>query len=150
MEAITRLQAIGLHVKVLVCDQGSNNWRFLKSFSEVSVDKPYFSYSGNKVCVIYDPPHLIKYIRNNLKKTGFLHQGKPTSWEYIVKFYMLDKESDIRMAPKLTDEYIDIAMFSKMKVNLAVQVLSHSVAADITTLQGLGHSPKRPSSLGNL
>ena len=57
MDAITRLQAIGLHVKVLVCDQGSNNRRLLKSFSDVSVDKPYFSYSGNKVCVIYDPPH---------------------------------------------------------------------------------------------
>ena len=148
MEAITRLQAIGLHVKVLVCDQGSNNRQFPKSFSKVSVDKPYFSYSGKKVYVIYDPPHLIKNVRNNLKKTGFLHEGNPISWEYIVKFYMFDKEGDIRMAPKLTDEHIDIPMFSKMKVNLAVQVLSHSVAAGISTLQRLGHLPKEAKFTG--
>ena len=78
MEAITRLHAIGLHVKVLVCDQGSKNRQFLKLFSDVSVDKPYFSYSGNKVYVIYDPPHLIKNVRNNLKKKKLAFITKET------------------------------------------------------------------------
>ena len=69
---------IGLHVKVLVCDQGSNNRQFLKSFSEVTVDKPYFFYSGNKVYVIYDPPHLIKNVRNTLKKLAFFMKETPS------------------------------------------------------------------------
>ena len=61
---------------------------------------------------------------------------------------MFDKEGDFRMAPKLTDEHIDIPMFSKKKVNLAVQVLSHSVAAGISTLQRLGQLPKEAKFTG--
>ena len=46
------------------------------------------------------------------------------------------------MAPKLSDKHIILAPCSKMGVNLAVQVLSHSVAAGISTLVSLGHLPK--------
>ena len=42
------------------------------------------------------------------------------------------------MAPKLTDDHIHLPMFTKMRVNLAAQVLSHSVAAGISTLQKFG------------
>ena len=43
------------------------------------------------------------------------------------------------MAPKLQDEHIDLPPFSAMHVNLAAQVISHSVAAGISTLSILGH-----------
>ena len=43
------------------------------------------------------------------------------------------------MAAKLQDKHIDLPPFSAMRVSLAAQVLSHSVAAGISTLSILGH-----------
>ena len=46
------------------------------------------------------------------------------------------------MVPKLKDKHIDLPPFSTMGVNLAVQVLNHSVAAGISTLVSLKHLPE--------
>ena len=46
------------------------------------------------------------------------------------------------MAPKLKDKHIDLPPFSTIHVNLAAQVLSHSVAAGISTLASLKHLPE--------
>src|SRR6218665_543967 len=45
----------------------------------------------------------------------------------------LEKGSCLRMCPKLTDGHLQLKPFKKMKVSLATQVLSHSVAAAIRT-----------------
>ena len=46
------------------------------------------------------------------------------------------------MAPMLKDKHIDLSPFSTMRVNLAAQILSHSVAAGISTLVNLKHLPE--------
>lgn len=103
---------------------------------------PYFHVDGHKVYTMYDPPHLIKSIRNNLRNQGFICQGQKIEWKHIVDFYNFDKELSIRMAPKLTDYHINLRAFAAMRVNLATQVLSHSVAAGICTLAELGKLEK--------
>ena len=50
------------------------------------------------------------------------------------------------MAPKLKDKHIILPPFSTMRVNLAVQVLSHSVAVGINTLCALKHLPDEASA----
>jgi len=75
--------------------------------------------------VFYDPPHLLKNIRNNLKKLGFKFGENNVLWQHIVSFYSSDSGSPIRMAPKLTQNH----------------VLSHSVAAGISTHVSLGGLP---------
>ena len=45
------------------------------------------------------------------------------------------------MAPKLTDKHITLPPFAAMRVNLAAQILSHSVAAGINILCNLGNLP---------
>ena len=52
----------------------------------------------------------------------------------------------IRMAPKLTDRHINLPLFTAMRVNLAAQVLSHSVAADINVLCNLKYLPDDASA----
>lgn len=54
----------------------------------------------------------------------------------------MDKSNKIRLAPKLTDAHIDLPPFTPMRVNLAAQVLSHTVAAGIFSLCQLGKLPK--------
>lgn len=94
-----------------------------------------------KIHVIYDPPHLLKNIRNNLKKGNLAYDNQIVRWQYIEEFYRKDKENSIRLAPKLTDKHVELPPFSAMKVNLAAQILSHSVAAGINTLANLGFFP---------
>ena len=60
--------------------------------------------------------------------------GKIISCKHIVDFYNFDKAQPIQMAPKLKDKHINLPPFTAMCVNLAAQVLSHSVAAGLATM----------------
>ena len=143
---ITKLKEIGLDVKVLICDQGTNNRSFLQKLEGATVEKPYIIHDGQKIFVMYDPPHLLKNIRNNFKKSNYKIGDIEVKWEYIVDFYNIDKSMSIRMAPNLTDRHINLPPFTAMRVNLAAQVLSHSVAASINALCNMGHLPDDASA----
>ena len=60
--------------------QGSNNRSFLHQMEDVTFNKPYINYGDVRIFVIYDPPHLLKNIQNNLKKTDFEINGKIVGW----------------------------------------------------------------------
>lgn len=63
------------------------------------------------------------------------------SWDHVEAFFRFDRKNCVRMAPKLTEVHLTLPPFSKMSVKLAAQVLSHSVAAGISTLVQLGVLP---------
>ena len=54
--------------------------------------------------------------------------GKELIWNHIAQLYHSDMEQALHQLPKLTPDHINLNSFSKMKVNLAVQVLSKTVA----------------------
>ena len=143
---LDKLLKIGLLPMALVCDQGATNRCFLKSMCSVSLEQPYILHNNRRIFVIYDPPHLLKNIRNNLKKHDFVvhsaGQDHKICWEYVQKFYDFDKTMPVRMAPKLTDKHLELPPFTSMRVNLAAQVLSHSVAAGMQTLCCFGKLPE--------
>ena len=92
---INKLETIGLQVVALICDQGTNNRSFLHNLEEVTVEKPFIKCNNKKLFVFYDPPHLLKNIRNNLKKGGLQFDGEKVSWKYIVDFFKFDKSQPI-------------------------------------------------------
>ena len=114
-----------MQTKALICDQGPNNRCFLQKLENVSTERPYIVTNNKKVFVLYDPPHLLKNVRNNFKKSNYKYGDVEVKWECIVDFYNMDKVMSIRMAPKLTDKHIIVPPFSTMKVSLAAQTLSH-------------------------
>lgn len=140
-ECIEKLTAVGLTVKVVIGDQGSNNRNLFESVLKATVNKPYFVASETKVYVLYDPPHLIKNVRNNFKKHGFTIHGESVLWEHVRDFYEADSKLPIRMAPKVTYKHINLPPFAPLRVKLATQVMSHSVAAGISTMCSLGALP---------
>ena len=87
-------------------------------------------------CIYFfsDAPHLIKTARNCLfnsglgKHTRLMWNGKELIWNHIAQLYHSDMEQALHQLPKLTPDHINLNSFSKMKVNLAVQVLSKTVA----------------------
>lgn len=141
-ECLSKLEEIQLFPKAVICDQGPTNRCYLETLEKVSVSQPFLIHGNKKVHVIYDPPHLLKNIRNNFKKHDFLFGSgenvQTVCWNHVSEFYAFDKNLPIRMAPRLTDKHLDLPPFTNMRVNLAAQVLSHSVAAGIQTLSHLG------------
>ena len=135
---IDKLTKIGLSVKVLICGKGSKNHQFIESLEKVTCDKPFITVDHKNISVIYDPTHLLKNVCN-FKKHGFFVNNQSIKWQYVTQFYGFDKANTIRMASKLQDKHIDLSPFSAMRVNLAVQVWSHSAAAGISTVSILGN-----------
>jgi len=89
----------------MICDQGSNNQSMVTKLG-ASVSKPYFMHNNNRVIVFNDPPHLLRNILNNLKMLGF-----KVGENNVVSFYCSDSVLPIRMAPKLTQNHVYLAVF---------------------------------------
>lgn len=62
---ISELLKVGLYVTCCVTDQGPNFVKFSKDVG-VSAEKPFFEVNNSKIFYMFDPPHLIKSVRNNL------------------------------------------------------------------------------------
>jgi hypothetical protein len=98
-----------------------------------------YNVSNQSVIHIYDPPHLLKEIRNNLMKRDLYwkQEGDIISarWEDIIYAYEADNTSgELRSMPKMIDGHVYSAKMKKMKVSCAAQVFSHSVASFMTVL----------------
>lgn len=131
-----------------ICDQGTTN----QSAIETLVKDARAAYLRNgenpkrrivvgeqEIIPLYDVPHLIKGVRNNLldKDLVWRTEGKEVvaKWEDIVCAYHIDAASgDIRALPKLTDFHVLPEKIRKMKVANVTQVFSHSVAATIAIM----------------
>ena len=100
-----------------------------------------FTIDGMEIIPIYDPPHLLKGMRNNLlnKNLRIVREfdGKKetidASWNVIVAVYLLDKQSTVARQLQLTEEHVIVDKIHKMRVKHAAQVFSNSVAGYIET-----------------
>lgn len=76
-----------------------------------------------------DACHMIKLIRNCLGSVGYLidFEGSQIHWSYIESLETLQREEGLRLGNRLTKVHVEWER-QKMKVRLAVQTLSSSVA----------------------
>lgn len=144
---IKELYAINLYVKAIVSDVGSNFHKFATE-KGVTPETPYFYINNSKIFYLFDTPHLIKATRNSFFKYSIQFNNFATNKDYLDIFYNKDKENQIRSAPKLTDSHMNPSNFEKMKVKLAVQVFSQTVAAALSTYMSLGALPS--SAVGTI
>jgi hypothetical protein len=135
--------ACNLWVCAAVSDGASPNRKFFELHAGL-VGKEYkddFVYRTINLFAPYrfiyffsDAPHLLKTARNCLfnsgigKHTRLMWNGQDMLWSHIAALYYADLEQDLHQLPKLTIDHINLTSFSKMKVNLAAQVLSNTVA----------------------
>lgn len=139
---IKSLLEVGFIVVGTVCDQYSTNVTAIKqmvtesrqSGHEVQDDLQIFHVNGYEIVAFYDPPHLLKGVRNNFLKYDIKfilnNDQKKASWKHIQQLYELDKgDFNTRMCYKLTDCHIYKDKIKKMKVKYAAQVFSHRVSS---------------------
>ena len=111
---ISKVTETGLNVVALVCDQWSNNRSFIQHLEKVTIDRPYLMYENRRIFVFYDPPHLLKNVRNNLKKADLRIDEGVVSWQCIVDFYNFDKCQPNSNGTKVEDRHIELPPFSAM------------------------------------
>lgn len=154
-EIICAVQTTGLKIKATVCDQGCTNQAAINILVKETihlcktqniVDKYLgFLINNEEIVPLYDPPHLLKCMRNNLltKNLKFNYNGKnqTASWSHIETLYRLDKQNeiyDLRTLPKLTEAHIIPSKIRKMRVSVAAQVFSHRVASTMHLIANYG------------
>lgn len=83
----------------------------------------------------YDACHMLKLVRNALGKEDIIDKnGNVISWRYIIELVKLQDAETLHAANKVRKRHAYFAN-EKMKVNLAAQVLSNSVADALTFLE---------------
>lgn len=150
LDAVINLKDSGLIPVSTVCDQGAGNIKLYATELGVTKEKPFFMVGDLKIYATYDPPHLLKSLRNNFKKYDvrffdFKEQHyKYAEWNHIAQVYDFDKALEHHRAlPKLTDKHFAVKGVDKMSVPLAAQIFSNSVAS---TLMYWSMLPETPSS----
>eukprot|EP00731_Ephydatia_muelleri_P018851 Em0011g891a len=117
--AVARLERCGFNVLGITADGASSNRRFFKihekqSHLDTKIVNPHAP--ERSIFFFSDPPHLIKTVRN-----CWLNRRM---WKMTLQRLF----PGMRIVPKLKYEHIHLIPFSKMRVDLAAQVLSESVA----------------------
>lgn len=91
-------------------------------------------HNSQVIYAFFDTQHLIKSVRNILTKNDIKTTDGIISWKIIDQLYAIDRQGITRMCPKLTDDHVVIIKhnsFKKMRVKLATQVLSKTIASAI-------------------
>ncbi|GFR58231.1 THAP domain-containing protein 9 [Elysia marginata] len=146
-EAICKAADNGLIVKTFVADGLRAN---VKAAIELGCNldvynlcthfqHPHPRHRDEAVYFICDPPHMLKLFRNFLAERGIMkrateHGVQTISWQYIKALHELQKTDSLYLAKKLTNKHINFNNV-KMKVNIAAQTLSSSVATAIDHLR---------------
>ena len=127
---INVLESIGLNVRSVTADQGSSNRSAFKTLGS-TIEHPYFIHNDKFVYLLYDACHLVKSFRNAVYNRDLETLIGTVSWQVIRELHNPDRNSVVKLCPKLTDIHVELNTFDKMNIKLAVQVLSHSCSSAI-------------------
>lgn len=105
-----------------------------------------FVIDGKEIIPFFDPPHLMKGVRNNMltkdleiniSSTSKIRQF--ASWTTIELAYKIDINinSFHRMLPKITEEHVIPQKIKKMRVKNATQIFSSTLSSYIGLLSNL-------------
>lgn len=128
--AMNSIVDAGLIPKVIVCDQNATN-RSLFTKLGINEKKPYYLFRGEKIFGMFDAPHLLKSSRNNIMRHNAIYDGKVAKWDHIRMLYDHDSTRLPRAAPKLSNGHIFLPAFGEMRVGVAAETLSQTVASAI-------------------
>jgi hypothetical protein len=139
--------AVGVKVLFICCDGAAQNRKLFQLYGnddEVTYKtKHMYATDDRDIYFISDPPHLLKTARNCFansfahSKSRLLWFTQDISWTHVSTLYNEHCEkSELRLCPKLTRSHVELTSFSKMRVSLAAQVMSSTVANALEYVYG--------------
>lgn len=156
-EVITAIQSTGLQLLTTVCDPGGTNSAAIKILTNETknfclqneTENHYFGLviNNQEIIPMFDPPHLLKTMRNNLitKDCIFTKNNKSyeASWDHIRRLFEFDIENEssgLRTLPKLNESHVIPEKIKKTRVSVADQTISQRVAATLRLMADYGKS----------
>ncbi|XP_033107351.1 uncharacterized protein LOC117109202 [Anneissia japonica] len=144
-EAIEFVEIAGFQVRALVSDGASPNRKFYRIHSDPATKTTTYSTlhhldPSRTLYFICDVPHLIKTARNNFENSGYhnntrhLHYDKKDiKWTQVLELYEWDiglerTSPGLRRLHKITYEHLHLTPSLRMRVYMAAQFLSSTVA----------------------
>ena len=145
-DCIRKLHDVGVKVVSFTCDGPTTHQAMLKLLGAVlSVDnmQAYFPHpcdENEKIYIFLDACHMIKLVRNTFSDWKVLKDkdGKTIEWKFLEELNELQEKEGLRLANKLRKSHMSWKP-QKMKVNLAAQTLSSSVADALEFCEGKLH-----------
>jgi hypothetical protein len=144
--AVSTIEKEGFVVKAITMDGHRTNMSMAEllgaKFEPLKTCSPYFESPGNnKIYFTFDACHILKLFRNMLQSYRYLKddQNQVIAWDHIVRLNNLQQSHGLKLANKLTDRHIFFEN-QKMKVCLAAQTLSSSVANALRTMKQIDTS----------
>lgn len=151
-KTITTVIKCGVRVLSVTFDGLATNFTMCESLGasfDINNLKPYFVLPGNdcKIYVILDPSHVLKLARNTIGNNKVLvdADNSKIKWKYFEDLETMRIEKDFAHVHKLTKMHIQYGNH-KMKVRIASETLSNSVAISMQYLQDKGHAKFSNSS----
>jgi hypothetical protein len=156
---IHHCEEAGLRIVASVSDQGATNVSVVNQLVQGSGTGRHdarhlkkYDVRNQSVIHIYDSPHLLKGIRNNLMKRDVYWEREgdliSARWDDIIYAYEADNTSgELRSMPKMTDGHVYVAKMKKIKVSCAAQVFNHSVASFMAVLSRIPSEGMDPQNL---
>ena len=137
--AIQALDARSCRVRVITMDGAACNVsmaKYLGCSLNITSINPCNTLPGidHDIYIYFDPCNMIKLIRNNLEKCEkWQTTHGPAKWDHIKLVHSTRDSVGLPLGTRLTSCHINFQN-NKMKVSLAVQTLSKSVAAALELL----------------
>lgn len=150
-EIIYALYEIGANVICVTFDGAASNKTMATKLGACLLPdslKTYFNLDGisHQIFISIDNCHAIKLQRNHFfkKKIFYDEKEKKIDSSFITKLVNLQEKKGLSLAPKINRQHIDYST-QKMKVKLAVQVFSLSVADALDYLRKSGYQDFKES-----
>jgi hypothetical protein len=142
-ECITKLHEVGVKVVSFTCDGPTSHQAMLKLLGAQLLTgnlQAYFQHPCDpkaKIYIFLDACHMIKLVRNTMSDWKVLKDkdGKVIKWQFMEELHKLQESEGLHLANKLRSAHIKWKP-QKMKVNLAAQALSSSVADALEYCEG--------------
>ena len=148
-QCLMKLHDVGVRVVSLTCDGPSCHLSMMKELG-ASLDpadlNPSFVHPSDEtllVFIIFDVCHMLKLVRNVLGDWGVIvdELGQHIKWQYFVELQKLQEKEGLHLGNKLRASHINF-QGQKMKVNLAAQTVSSSVATAMEFCNDVLHLPQ--------
>ncbi|KAM7307079.1 uncharacterized protein ISCGN_010715 [Ixodes scapularis] len=144
VQGLTHAHETGALVVSLTCDGEPANFSTLRElgcdFSNMANLRTTFPHpvTQEPVATFMDPCHMLKLVRNALcdKKAFIGPDGEAVAWHFIEQLHVLQQHEGLHLANKLRLFHVDWKR-QPMKVSLAAQVLSMSVADALNECRSL-------------
>lgn len=132
IEAVRLLRKCNFIPIALTLDQHPTN---VKMVAELNATKenPVFYVDGEGVVVLYDTPHILKSIRNNLFKKNLLIDDQIASFKHIKDLYEHDINNVPRLAPKFERKCLLENPLDKMNVKAMASLFSRTTSIAMET-----------------